>query len=355
MPDYPIQGLRADDVVLDLIPDEVEASVRRRNEWLRSMRAAAAEGLEFLFEDMSRWTPGQTIRVAFLSGDATLHQDVADATKQITDVANLVLDFGFDPATGRARAFTEADTEYAAEIRVSFDKPGFFSLVGTDSNNPQIGAGRIGGGPNQCSLNLGGFTTQRPPNWQGVVRHEFLHALGFLHAHQNMRGPCEAGMRWEDDPGYVRTQDPRGAFVVDAAGLRPGIYTYLSGFPNFWSKQKIDFNLRTQEDPSTVAGPFENGSVMLYRFPALFYGDPNGGCVPPAGGGLSLSEGDERGLRLLYPHTAQELTAMEARARTALAVVESGAPAALESRGQGEDAGTERRRQLAESLRGKLR
>lgn len=131
MPDYPLPDLRADDVVLDLIPDDVEASVRVRNEWLRSMRAAAAGGLEFIFEDMSRWTPGQTVRVAFLDGDAALHKDIAEATQEITAAASLVLDFGLDPVTGRGRAWTEADTEYAAEIRVSFDKPGFFSLVGT--------------------------------------------------------------------------------------------------------------------------------------------------------------------------------------------------------------------------------
>ena len=33
-----------------------------------------APGLEFVFQDMSRWTPGQTVRVAFLGGDAALHE-----------------------------------------------------------------------------------------------------------------------------------------------------------------------------------------------------------------------------------------------------------------------------------------
>ena len=51
---------------------------------------------------------------------------------------NLTLDFGKDPA-GEFRAGPEADTEYAAEIRVSFDKDGYWSLVGTDSTDPIIG------------------------------------------------------------------------------------------------------------------------------------------------------------------------------------------------------------------------
>jgi hypothetical protein len=354
MPSYPLQGLRSDDVVLDLLPDEVEDSVRRRDEWLRSLQQGAVAGLEFIVIDMSRWTPGQRVRVAFLGGDTALHKDIADATKEITDFANVGLDFGLDPAAGKYRSWSEGDAAYAAEIRVSFDKPGFFSLIGTDSINPEIGAGKIGGSPNQCSLNLGGFPTQRPPNWRGVVRHEFLHAMGFEHEHQNMRGPCEAGMRWDDDPGYVKTNDPRGAFITDADGGRPGIYTYLSGFPNFWNKQKIDRNLRTVENPNAVAGPFEKESVMLYRFSALFYKDPNNGCVPAADGGVSLSEGDRRGLRLLYPRTAQELAVIEARARSALNAVEASASLALEGLEEGEDMPKKYVRQLTANLRKKV-
>jgi hypothetical protein len=89
------------------------------------------------------------------------------------------------------------------------------------------------------------------------MRHEFLHALAFHHEHQNMRGPCQESFRWDDDEGYEPTQGPNGAFIADPSGRRPGIYTYLAGFPNFWNRAKVDFNLRASEQPGLVPGPFD--------------------------------------------------------------------------------------------------
>ncbi len=330
MPSHPLADLQKDDVVLDSLPDEVEITVKQRDAWLRTLQPGGME-LEFLFTDVHRWTPGQTVRVAFLDGDTALHADIAEATKEITQACNLVLDFGFDPAADAFRTWKESDKTYAAEIRVSFDKSGYFSLVGTDSVDPNIGlpSERIGGRPGQCSLNLGGFTTTLPHNWRGVVRHEFLHALSFYHSHQNMRGPCEEAFRWDDDEGYIPTRDWRDAFIADAEGRRPGIYTYLSGYPNFWEQEKVDYNLKTTDNPDAVAGPFDRHSVMLYRFPSLYYKDANSACLPD-GEGLSLSDGDRRGLRLLYPGTAPELTAIEERRRALLGTVEKSLPVELE-------------------------
>jgi len=250
------------------------------------------------------------VRVAFLDGDKELHAKVVEATAQITDAANLTLDFGLDETTGEFRRWTTGDTTYAAEIRVSFDQPGFWSLVGTDSNDPTLGPplGLSGGRPYQRSLNLGGFQNALPSRWQGVVRHEFMHALAFKHEHQNMRGPCEDEFRWEDDAGYVPTTDPQGRFVPDAAGHRPGIYTYLAGPPNEWPRPKVDHNLRTREDPAVVGSAFDNRSNMLYQFAPFFYKSNPSPCAP-AGDGINLSEGDVRGLRLLYPRVAEDLSA----------------------------------------------
>lgn len=289
-----------DDLILDDLPTSVLASMEVRDRSLNGLGMGGELGFEFIAEDFLRWLPGQVLKVAFLGGDAALHRDIADALAEITDACSIRFDFG--ESGGAFRTWSEADTVHAAEIRVSFNKAGYFSLVGTDSINPAIGAAteRVGGRPHQCSLNLGGFHIQRPATWRGTVRHEFMHALGFHHSHQNMRGPCQLAFRWEDDAGYQPSLDARGTYVADAQGRRPGVYTYLAGAPNRWNRAKVDHNLKTEENPRVIVGPFDASSVMLYRFPDLFYRSVPSPCAP-VGDGQSLSDGDRRGLQLLYP------------------------------------------------------
>ncbi len=288
-------------IVLEALPDDVQATIEARDRALQALGNTAG-GLEFVIENVRRWLPGSTVRVAFLGGSTDLHEKIADAARQIGDECNLTLDFGFDETAGAYRTWSTQDTDYTAEIRVSFDQRGFFSLVGTDSIASNIGMpdGPVGGRPGQRSLNLGGFDIQLPSTWRGTVRHEFLHALGFHHEHVNLRGPCQEAFRFEDDPGYIPTRNPSGVFISDPAGRRPGIYTYLSGAPNFWSKSKVDHNLRPSTGAAVTEGVFDRRSVMLYRFPTLFYRTANSGCAPD-GNGQDLSVGDIDGLRTLYP------------------------------------------------------
>lgn len=309
--------------VLEALPDDLVASLEVRDGWRQEM-ASTSPALEFLVSHLALWPPGGAVRVAFLGGDARLHHDIAEAAAQITDACNLSFDFGFDAGTGEARRWNETDTTYAAEIRVSFDQPGFWSLVGTDSNDPTVGppTGPIGGRPGQRSLNLGGFVQSRPPDWKGTVRHEFMHAVAFKHEHQNMRGPCEDQFRWDDEEGYVPTQDARGRFVPDPAGRRPGIYTYLAGPPNKWPRAKVDHNLRTRDTPDTVASSFDAASVMLYRFEPFFYRSVPSSCAPTTDG-IDLSPGDTEGLRLLYPDVSEALDDIVKRGEAALAELEA--------------------------------
>jgi hypothetical protein len=318
-----LQDLKAGEIVLESLPADVEASMESRDRWMASLRYAEG-GLEFLVADLGAWTPGQVVRVAFLGGSATLYRAIEEAVRPISETANIVLDFKHGESF---RTWSTSDTEYVAEIRVSFDAAGYFSLLGTDSINPCIGlpGQSVGGAAHQRTLNLGGFSVVRPAGWEGTIRHEFLHALGVHHEHQNMRGPCQAAFRWEDDLGYQQTRDQRGAYIADAEGLRPGIYTYLSGYPNGWPRFKVDSNLRTPSDTSMlVSGPFDSSSIMLYRFPEFFYRTQPSPCAP-SGDGQQLSDGDKRGLQLLYPRGAKQVDAIGERREKLLEIIEGSA------------------------------
>ncbi|MEZ4614045.1 MAG: hypothetical protein R2867_00825 [Caldilineaceae bacterium] len=98
------------------------------------------------------WSPGRTLRVRFLDGEAAIWQRVEPFAHQWSDYANIKFAFGNDPD---------------AEIRISFLQPGSWSYIGTDALSiPK----------DQPTMNFG-WLKQATPNdeYSCVVTHEFGH------------------------------------------------------------------------------------------------------------------------------------------------------------------------------------
>ena len=294
---------------LEAYPSEVEARLHQRSQ---TLNVTAASSLNMAPGDIlsltRRWQTGQTITIAFRGGTKTLHKQIADTVTEWTRHANLKFDFGQDSASGEYRHWTTNDTTYAADIRVSFDKKGYYSLVGTDSKDPLIT------GPGEESLNLGRFAISLPADWKTTALHEFGHAIGFEHEHQNINITCD--FRFNDDLGYVPTRNSFNQFINDPTGKRPGLYTVLGGPFNYWSPEKVDFNLRPLPVSSAFdfeAGPFDRQSIMIYSFnKSMFIGGAQSPCYvdPP---NLVISAQDKVGAGKVYPRAPGEVAAVQAR------------------------------------------
>jgi len=161
------------------------------------------------------WINGSTLRVKFMEGTPAQQAIAKEQTLWWTEYANLKFEF------------TDAPD---AEIRVTFDPTdGAWSWVGTDARRIPF---------NQPTMNLGFLDG-------GTAAHEFGHAIGMAHEHQNPLG----GIEWNED-------------VVIRA---------LSGPPNNWTEDQIRFNVLNKYSMDQIRGTaFDPESIMLYFFPGTW-------------------------------------------------------------------------------------
>lgn len=158
------------------------------------------------------WVNGSTLRVLFMGGDDEQHNLVKKHAPEWSIYANINFEF------------VESG---AAEIRISFNpNKGSWSNIGTDC---------LAVGPNEPTMNLAWVD-------KAVILHEFGHALGMIHEHQNPTG----GIQWN----------------------KAKVYEALSGSPNFWSKATIDRNMFQAYAKDLINGTaVDPKSIMLYRVP----------------------------------------------------------------------------------------
>lgn len=173
------------------------------------------------------WTPGQTLRVRFLNGSATLQTKVMAFAEQWESFASI--------------NFVKVSSG-TAEIRVAFDNAGHWSYIGKDNLQiPQT----------QKTMNLQLTATTADEEIRRTTLHEFGHALGLGHEHQN---PL-ANFSWN----------------------LPAVYAYYAQMG--WSQQKVNeqvlTKLTTAQSQHTNHDP---KSIMQYPVPASL--TTNGVSVP---------------------------------------------------------------------------
>jgi hypothetical protein len=164
------------------------------------------------FEIAKLWDLGKTLRVRFMSGTQEQKDIVKQFAPQWCEHANIKFVFSNDQN---------------AEIRIAFDEnDGAWSYIGTDCADIPI---------SQPTMNLG---------WQdeGVVLHEFGHAIGLIHEHQNPVG----GIQWN----------------------KPAVIADLSGPPNSWDPATIEHNMFETYAQDQINGTaLDKLSIMLYAIP----------------------------------------------------------------------------------------
>lgn len=213
------------------------------------------------------WMNGSTLRVRFMGGSGSERALAREQAGWWTAHANLTFDFNDAPN---------------AEIRISFDSnDGAWSYVGTDARHIPL---------DEATMNLG-FTDG------GTSAHEFGHAIGLAHEHQNPAG----GIQWNE-----------------AVVLRE-----LARSPNFWDEATTRHNVLRKYSMDQVNGTtFDPDSIMLYFFPAEW---TLNGIATSANDVLSAMDKQFIAGAKMYPKAAPTVTdatvlAVNARRRTAASI-----------------------------------
>jgi Astacin (Peptidase family M12A) len=221
-----------------IIPDELDTERPMRHVLRQQLAASAGRKLSasqtahiarMAVILSKKWSPGFTVRCLFLDGSPKMRKKVEAQAHHWEKYANIKL------------KFVESGT---AEIRISFKAdPGSWSAVGRDALNTQYFP------KHQPTMNFGWLNDGTDDTeYSRVVRHEFGHALGCIHEHQQ--------------PKFTR--------IWNVAK----VMQYFSGPPNNWSPADIRSNVLDKYSPKGIsATDYDPKSIMLYEFDAILFSD----------------------------------------------------------------------------------
>jgi hypothetical protein len=202
------------------------------------------------------WPSGQRLKVSFLDGEASVRRRVEERAVEWMDHANIAFEFVDDPA---------------ADIRISFQQEGSWSYLGLVAH--QIPSA-------DPTMNYGWLTPDSDDDEVSrVVLHEFGHALGAIHEHQNP----DVEIPWDKEAVYAHY-------------ARQG-----------WSRTQVDRNLFEAYSREGIRNSrFDRDSIMLYAVDnALTIGDWE------VGWNRFLSAGDIAFIGAQYPREAKEVRQLD--------------------------------------------
>jgi hypothetical protein len=248
-----------------IVPDALDPERMVRREMRGQMVAAATARSGRLSADRiaqiarmavirsKRWTPGSTLRCQFLDGSTNMKKKVTKIAKGWEKYADIKLKF---VASG------------PAEIRISFyADDGSWSAVGRDALNTAYFP------LHQPTMNYGWLRDDTDDEEYGrVVTHEFGHALGCIHEHQQ--------------PKFTRKWNTAA------------VMKYFQGPPNYWSPADIKSNVLQKYSPKGISATvYDPKSIMLYAFDAALFSDGLG----PTNDNKKVSAKDVAMIKQMYP------------------------------------------------------
>jgi len=217
---------------------------------IRRLPGVSNHPMKMALEAGKMWIDGRLLRICFLDGSKTQKSRVIEHASKWLKYANVKFDF--------------TATKTNSDIRISFvADSGSWSYIGTDN---------LGIPKNQPTMNFGWLKDDtEDKEYNRVVVHEFGHALGCIHEHQNPKG----GIKWNET----------------------AVYQYFAGPPNYWSKDDTYSNVIQKYSLDQLnASTFDVKSIMLYSFPGELI---QGGKPTPMN--YTLSSRDRSYIKKMYP------------------------------------------------------